>query len=266
MKPVLKMSALAATILLAVGCQGETNAETNTTKADTAVEQVAQTSAVDLTSEDAKAAYAIGASLGQYLSANLAQQEELGLELSSDDVLAGVQDAFNGESQMTPEEMQEALQTLDQRVSELVTARMEAEATAAVEAGNAFRTEFAAQDGSVETDSGLMYQVVEQGEGAMPADTDTVEVHYRGTLIDGTEFDSSYSRNQTASFPLNQVIPGWTEGLQLMPVGSKFKFVIPPELAYGAQNTPTIPANSTLIFEVELLSIPSQDVEEEVAQ
>ncbi len=260
MKPVLKMTAIAATVLLAVGCQGESVADTNTPEA--AVEQVMEAAAVDFANEDAQAAYAIGASLGQYLATNLEQQSELGLELNSQDVLAGVQDAFSGESKMSPEEMQAALQSLDQRVSELVMAKMEAESKATIEAGNAFRAEFAEQEGSVQTETGLIYQVMTEAKGDKPSEMDTVEVHYRGTLIDGTEFDSSYSRNQTTSFPLNQVIPGWTEGLQLMPVGSKFKFVIPPELAYGEQNTPTIPANSTLVFEVELLSIPSQQAEE----
>ncbi|MEF1308336.1 FKBP-type peptidyl-prolyl cis-trans isomerase, partial [Vibrio owensii] len=115
------------------------------------------------------------------------------------------------------------------------------------------------QEGVVKTDSGLLYQVETPAEGEKPKDTDTVQVHYKGTLIDGTQFDSSYDRGEPATFPLNRVIPGWTEGVQLMPVGSKFKFVIPPELAYGDQDTPSIPANSTLVFEVELLKIENDN-------
>ena len=106
------------------------------------------------------------------------------------------------------------------------------------------------------TESGLQYEVLEATDGPQPNATDTVKVHYRGTLTDGTEFDSSYSRNAPAEFPLNRVIPGWTEGVQLMNVGSKFRFVIPANLAYGDRGSPpTIPGGATLVFEVELLEI-----------
>ncbi|HEX5397819.1 MAG TPA: FKBP-type peptidyl-prolyl cis-trans isomerase [Verrucomicrobiae bacterium] len=107
------------------------------------------------------------------------------------------------------------------------------------------------------TASGLKYQVLKHGTGTIsPKATDTVTVNYEGKLLDGTVFDSSYKRGQPATFPLNRVIPGWTEGLQLMKVGDKFKFVIPPNLAYGANSpSPAIPPNSTLVFEVELLGI-----------
>ena len=107
------------------------------------------------------------------------------------------------------------------------------------------------------TASGLKYQVLKQGTGTVsPKATDTVNVHYHGTLLDGTVFDSSVERGEPISFPLNRVIPGWTEGVQLMKVGDKFKFEIPPSLAYGANSpSPKIPANSTLVFEVELLNI-----------
>jgi FKBP-type peptidyl-prolyl cis-trans isomerase len=107
------------------------------------------------------------------------------------------------------------------------------------------------------TASGLKYQVLKQGTGTVsPKATDTVKVHYHGTLLDGTVFDSSVQRGEPISFPLNGVIPGWTEGLQLMKVGDKFKFVIPPNLAYGPNSpSPKIPPNSTLVFEVELLAI-----------
>ena len=107
----------------------------------------------------------------------------------------------------------------------------------------------------ITTASGLKYEIIKMGNGEKPSATDKVEVHYHGTLEDGTVFDSSVERGETITFGLNQVIKGWTEGLQLMPIGSKFKFTIPPELAYGDRNMGSIPPNSTLVFEVELFDI-----------
>jgi FKBP-type peptidyl-prolyl cis-trans isomerase FkpA len=109
------------------------------------------------------------------------------------------------------------------------------------------------------TASGLQYKVETMGTGPKPVATDTVKVHYRGTLLDGTEFDSSYARNEPISFGLNRVIAGWTEGVQLMPVGSKFMFYIAPDLAYGEGGGGPIPPNSTLVFEVELLDIETAE-------
>ncbi|MGF1724596.1 FKBP-type peptidyl-prolyl cis-trans isomerase [Photobacterium nomapromontoriensis] len=266
MKPVLKMSILAATILLAVGCQDEKKADTKPVE-PAKVEQVAAEAApATFATEDDKAAYAIGASLAQYLSANLDQQKELGLDLSRQQVLAGVSDVFAGDSRLTPEETQQTLQALDQRVSKIVQEKAKAEAEKNIKAGDEFRAEFAKKAGVVETKSGLLYHIDKEGNGAKPSATDTVQVHYKGTLTDGTEFDSSYKRNQPATFPLNQVIPGWTEGVQLMPVGSTFTFVIPPQLAYGSEANPSIPANSTLVFEVELLDIVNADQPAAAAQ
>lgn len=254
MKSVFKMSLLAAAVALtAAGCQEEAKQETVQVQAPVAEETVV------FATEDDKAAYAIGASLAQYLKANLEQQAELGLALSNDLVLQGVQDAFAGNTKLTDEEAQMALQSLDQRVAQIAQQQAQEASQAAVKAGEDFRTEFAKTEGVKTTDSGLMYQVETLGEGPKPSAEDTVVVHYKGTLTDGTQFDSSYDRNQPATFPLNRVIPGWTEGVQLMPVGSKFKFVIPPELAYGSQDTPAIPANSTLVFDVELLDIKGKD-------
>lgn len=114
----------------------------------------------------------------------------------------------------------------------------------------------AKKDGVQTTPSGLQYRVIEAGNGAKPKASDTVRVHYKGTLINGTKFDSSYDRNESISFPLNGVIAGWTEGLQLMPIGAKYELVIPSELGYGARGAGgVIPPDATLIFEVELLGI-----------
>lgn len=130
-------------------------------------------------------------------------------------------------------------------------------AQSAAEKGQQFLAENAKKEGVKTTPSGLQYEVIKEGTGKSPKATDTVLVHYKGTLLDGTEFDSSYSRNEPISFPLNRVIPGWTEGVQLMKEGAKYKFFIPSNLAYGAGGTPGGPIgpNETLIFEVELLKV-----------
>jgi len=120
----------------------------------------------------------------------------------------------------------------------------------------AFLAEYAQGEGTMVTNSGLMYRVEREGEGASPDANDVVEVHYEGKLIDGTVFDSSYARGETIEFPLNRVIPGWTEGLQLMQEGAKYQFAIPAELAYGSRRMgDDIPANSTLVFDVELFNV-----------
>ncbi len=254
MKPLFKVSLLAATVLAVVGCQ----AEEETVQQKEQVQAVAERAVHFKTDED-KAAYAIGVSFGNNLKSNVESTAEIGVEIKKNLVLKGIEDAFADDKKLTEEEIRTALETLDKNIAEKVQAQADAKAAEAKKAGEEFRAEFEKQEGVKKTESGLLYQVLTTAEGKKPLETDTVEVHYVGTLIDGTKFDSSYDRGQTASFPLNRVIAGWTEGLQLMPVGSKYKFVIPSELAYGEQDTPTIPAHSTLVFEVELFSINKEE-------
>ncbi|ATF09608.1 FKBP-type peptidyl-prolyl cis-trans isomerase [Candidatus Enterovibrio altilux] len=256
MKSIFKMSLLATIFSLAMGCQQEETEKVKTASVGASVIE----EGVIFTTENDKMAYAIGTSLAQYLKVHLEKQEDIGLILNSDQVLEGVQDAFRGHSKLSSEETQAILQSLEQRIAQMVQTQSEEGSTGVVKAGHDFRSAFAKVQGVITTSSGLMYQVESLGEGERPTAEDTVIVHYKGTLTDGTQFDSSYDRNQAATFPLNQVIPGWVEGIQLMPVGSKFKFIIPPELAYGKNDTPAIPANSTLIFNVELLEIKSKPV------
>lgn len=257
MKSVLKVSLLAATVMLAVGCQKEEAKPAAAPEAEQVQAEAAK--AVHFQSEDDKAAYAIGVSFANYLSASLDKPNEIGISLNKELVLKGIEHVFAGNPELTEEETRAALEALDMRVAETMQKKAAEKAEVAKKAGDEYRAEFEKQDGVVKTDTGLLYQVITPAEGEQPKDTDTVQVHYKGTLTDGTQFDSSYDRGEPATFPLNRVIPGWTEGVQLMPVGSKFKFVIPPELAYGSQDTPSIPANSTLVFEVELLKIENGD-------
>jgi FKBP-type peptidyl-prolyl cis-trans isomerase len=160
---------------------------------------------------------------------------------------------FEEEGLMTVEEA-------DQVIRRYFEAEGEREGQENLENGNAFLEKNKAREGVVTTPSGLQYEILTEGEGPKPTAEDQVRAHYHGTLIDGTVFDSSVDRGEPAVFALNQVIPGWTEALQLMPVGSKWKIYLPSDLAYGERGGgPTIGPNSTLIFEVELLEIVKDD-------
>ena len=207
--------------------------------------------ATELETEAQKLGYIIGMDIG----ASLKQQ---GTNLDLDALYDAIKATYNGEPlAMTPEEAATI------RESFIAERRVEAEAernaqvaTNAVE-GDKFLLENRTKEGVMLTDSGLQYKVIEMGDGPKPTATDTVKVHYRGTLLNGEEFDSSYTRGEPISFVLNKVIPGWTEGVQLMPVGSKFMFYIPPDLAYGPAGGGPIGPNATLVFQVELLDIES---------
>lgn len=188
--------------------------------------------------------YALGLSIGQNFKAS-------GIKaITSEDFIAGLQDALaEREPQMTTERAREVINQLFMRLQQ-----EEAELNAA--AGKEYQEIMRHKSGVVTLPSGLQYEIIKEGNGAKPKATDKVRVHYHGTLINGVVFDSSVERGEPAEFPLNAVIPGWTEILQLMPVGSKWRVVIPSELAYGSRGAgDVIRPNMTLIFEIELLDI-----------
>lgn len=202
---------------------------------------------VKLESDMDKVSYGMGLNIGKNFN-------EQGLAMNVDAIAAGMHDALAGKQQLDDDVIQAAAETVRKREMEKQQALGDAQAKIGID----FLAENAKREGVTTTASGLQYEVMTQGsgEGEHPLATDLVSVHYHGTLIDGTVFDSSVERKQPAEFPLNAVIKGWTEALQLMKVGDKWKLYIPADIAYGARSpSAKIPANSALIFEVELLEI-----------
>jgi FKBP-type peptidyl-prolyl cis-trans isomerase FkpA len=198
--------------------------------------------------------YLVGADVGRQLAP---LKEELALPV----LMQGLRTALSGGTPLLDEEQANAVRrAFGEKVQASMQARHEADARRNAEEGQAFLAKHRTEKGVFTTPSGLQYMVLRQGNGQRPRATDTVRVNYHGTLLDGTVFDSSYERGQPVEFGLDQVIPGWTEGLGLMPVGAKYRFWIPSQLAYGEKGTPGGPIgpNATLVFDVELLAIPSR--------
>ena len=195
-------------------------------------------------SDKDKVSYTIGVQFGK----NLKSQD---VKVDPKMLAQGVADAMADKPQLTDEEMQATMMKMNEE--------RQKEMAAEAEKNKKVAEDFMAKNKAVAdvktTASGLQYKIIAEGNGATPKESDTVSVHYKGTLTNGTEFDSSYKRNQPAEFPLKGVIPGWTEGLQLLKKGGKAQFWIPPQLAYGDRPRPGIPANSVLVFEVELLDV-----------
>ena len=236
-------------------CNQQSAGTDSTAAAEPAAAEVA------LESTQQRLSYGIAFGLGQRMAQD-------GMPMDIEAFIAGFRDGATGQTgRMSQEEIASEMQAYQEKmVSEQQAAQAEL-AEANLAAATTYLEENKAREGVVVTESGLQYEVLEAGEGATPGPEDTVEVHYTGTLIDGTEFDSSHKRGQTVTFGVGQVIAGWTEALQLMPVGSKYKLHIPPELGYGAGGAgQMIGPNSALVFEVELISIPSQAEAEAAAE
>lgn len=197
-----------------------------------------------------KVSYSIGLDIGNKLKKQL-------IEADPDWLARGIKDAMSeGKPLLTDEEIRTVMTAFEQEMQAKTAALMKEVGDKNMKESETFLAENKKKEGVVTLPSGLQYKVVTAGTGKKPKSTDTVTTNYRGTLIDGTEFDSSYKRGQPASFPVTGVIAGWTEALQLMPVGSKWQLFVPANLAYGPRGAgQTIGPNATLIFEVELLSI-----------
>jgi len=208
------------------------------------------TDTVKLDSQTAKASYSIGSQLGS----QVAQAKDM---IDQDALILGFKDSMDGkELQINAEEMQKVMQTFQQAMLEKQQSKQNALKETNKAEGDKFLAENKSKEGVKTTTSGLQYKVLKKGSGEAPKLTDTVVTHYSGTLINGKVFDSSYKRNSPATFPVNGVIKGWTEALQLMEVGSKWQLFIPAELAYGERGAGAdIGPNQVLIFEIELLEI-----------
>jgi len=260
MKKILALSAvLLLTAGLAVAQEGEGEMagddEMNAEMAEG--EEMADDSMADTTMADAS--YAIGLNIGRNMSSQ-------GVEFDEEKLISGLRDGLSGnDPALSDEQMQAAMQAFQQKMIAQQQAQRQAAAAANAAAGAAFLAENAEREGVVVAESGLQYQIEEPGEGAPPSAADQVVVHYRGSLIDGTEFDSSYSRGEPATFPLGGVISGFAEGLSKFGKGGKGTIWIPGELGYGENGGPggAIGPNATLIFEIELVDVLRADAASE---
>lgn len=226
---------LSASLLLAFGATGSLAADIK--------------SADDLKDARQKASYGLGVNAGN-------MWKNRGADIDWDAYMRGVRDSQAGSSNLLSDaQIREAMQQFQTDTQARYQAKLAADGAKNKEAGEKFLAENKGKEGVKTTESGLQYKVVKMGDGPKPAATDRVSVHYTGTLVDGKKFDSSIDRGQPAKFALNGVIKGWTEGLQLMPVGSKFQFFIPPDLAYGQNAPASIGPSQVLIFDVELLAV-----------
>jgi FKBP-type peptidyl-prolyl cis-trans isomerase FklB len=250
LKFLLAGSCLSTALLLSTAASGQQSQTPKSSTPATSGASTGSTQSSTLMTDKDKASYALGMNIGQNMRKDA-------LDLDPGIVAQGLKDALSGsKTLMTEAEAQQAFAKLRNEVIAKKQAAMQQAGEANKKAGDQFLAANKPKEGIVTLPDGLQYKVLKEGTGPKPKATDTVEVNYRGTLLDGSEFDSSYKRNQPETLGVNQVIKGWTEALQLMPVGSKWQLFIPPDLAYGPNGAGNaIGPDSTLIFEVELLSI-----------
>ncbi len=209
---------------------------------------------VTLDTLEKKVSYTIGVSVAENVRVDQFDFDSAAFSQAVADVKAGT------DSRLSQEEMQATMQSFQTMQREIAMQERETQETKNRAEGEAFLATKEQEEGVVKTESGLMYKIITEGSGAIPKADDSVVAHYAGTLLDGTEFDSSYKRGKPATFGVSNLIPGWVEALQLMPVGSKWELYIPGDLAYGPRGNQGIPPSSTLVFELELLEIVQKEV------
>ena len=250
MNPLIRTTALSAALLFALAaCNAGPKPAGVSAGGATATAATADNPYPGLPTKKDQISYTIGMAMGKQLT-------EIKDEINIDTVIKALKTQMTGgRALLTEEQAQQIMQEFGQQMQAKEMARMMEQARANQEKGDKFLAENGKKPGVVTTASGLQYQVLTQGNGPKPGAADGVKVNYVGTLLDGTKFDSSYDRGEPAVMPLAGVIPGWSEGLQLMPTGSKFRFWIPARLAYGEQAPPTIGPNQLLVFEVELIEV-----------
>ena len=241
----------AAAAIFAAGCKPPEKTDANAPAAASTGAAAKGAQIAGLPTEKDRVSYMVGMALGKQL-------EPIKDEVDYDVISKAVKSTLKGEKLlMTEDQARETSEAFGEKMQQKAVAKAEADAKNNLDAGKKFLAENAKKPGVQTTASGLQYQVVTEGKGPKPKAGDIVRVHYKGATLDGKTFDSSYERGQPVVFPLDQVVPGWQEGIQLMPVGSKFKLWIPGNLGYGDKGTPGGPIgpNATLVFDVELLDI-----------
>ncbi len=236
-----KPTLVAVALLAVAGCQEDAKKE--------------EAKAPVLDTQIQKQAYGLGASIGMYMQRNLVEHDRLGLMLDKELIVRGFVDSIDDKSVIEQEEIKALMVSLDETMKAKQQEMALKESEASLAEGKKFLEENAKKEGVMVTESGIQYSVLTEAEGDKPAATDTVKVHYKGTFLNGETFDSSYDRGEPATFPVNGVIQGWQEALKMMKEGSKWRIVVPANLAYGPRGAGNlIGPNETLIFEIEVIA------------